>query len=85
MKITKERAKTIGDRLKIKWDKYPLCQFAKGMNVEQEHGPNDKQTDVTKGSLTKTAKIVLAHLKEMPDYYSRLAKMEKHGKKKGKK
>lgn len=82
MKITKERAKQIGDRLKVQWDSYCINQFTKGMNVEQEHGPKDKQTDVTKGSLVKTAKIVLAHLKEMPDYYTRLARMESHGTKK---
>ncbi len=33
--------------------------------------------DVTRGSLTITGKIALAHLKELPDYYTRLSRMEK--------
>jgi hypothetical protein len=45
-------------------------QFKRGMVVEKEH------KDITKGDPVMTAKIVLAHLKEIPDYYTRLEKME---------
>ena len=50
-----------------------LCptQLLKGLTVELEH------IDVTNGDLLLTAKIALAHLRELPDYYDRLEKMEK--------
>jgi hypothetical protein len=41
-------------------------EFYTGMNVELEH------QDVTEGSLTKTAMIAAAHLREIPDYYTKL-------------
>ena len=36
----------------------------------------DPETNVTEDDLAVTAKIAWAHLKELPDYYTRLAKME---------
>lgn len=46
------------------------AEISSGLEVEQEHA------DVTAGDPDVTAKIVAAHLKEIPDYYVRLAKME---------
>jgi len=51
--------------------KYSLAQFKMGMKTELEH------RDITKGNPVKTAKIVIAHLKEVPDYYTKLKKVEK--------
>ena len=47
------------------------CQFLKGLNTELEH------INITGGNLLATAKIALVHLLELPDYYTRLEKMEK--------
>ena len=47
-----------------------------GMDVELEHGLHDLATNVTGDEPTMTNKIALAHVKEFPDYYTRLAKME---------
>jgi hypothetical protein len=47
-----------------------------GMDVELEHGLHDLLTNVTGDEPTVTGKIALAHLKEFPDYYTRLARME---------
>jgi hypothetical protein len=47
-----------------------MNEFKIGMEVEREHD------DVTNGDKTMTAKIALAHLRELPDYYTRLKKME---------
>jgi hypothetical protein len=44
--------------------------------VELEHGSHDSETNVTNDDLVMTGKIAWAHLKEIPDYYTRLAKME---------
>lgn len=59
-----------------------VAEFRRGIEVEQEHGPKlGKNTNVTSGSLESAARIALAHLKEIPDYYTRLDKMEKDAKK----
>ena len=60
----------------IDWHKYDIEQFRMGLEVELEHGMIDPVTNVTGDDLTMTAKIALAHLKEIPDYYTRLKKME---------
>ena len=58
-------------------DRFDLEQFRAGMDVEFEHGSHDPQTDVTGDDPIVTGKIALAHMKEFPDYYTRLQKMEK--------
>jgi len=70
-KITLKTAKKVGDRLGVDWSKVNLRQFRKGLKVELEH------RDITYGAYSLTGKIALAHLEELPDYYTRLAKMEK--------
>ena len=72
-----DEAKKIGEELGIKWDKFDVEQFRQGMDVELEHGVRDSATNVTNDDPLTTGKIALAHLKEFPDYYTRLAKMEK--------
>ena len=70
-------AKVIGEKLEVIWDKFDLEQFRMGMDVELEHGLRDPATNVTNDDPLTTGKIALAHLTEFPDYYTRLAKMEK--------
>jgi len=48
-----------------------------GLNVELEHGKISPETDVTDDDNIMTRKIAWAHLNEFPDYYTRLAKLEK--------
>ena len=74
--FTKEQAKEIGDKLGIDWQKYDLEQFWMGLAVELEHGAYDAETNVTNDDLMLTGKIAWAHLKEIPDYYTRIKKME---------
>ncbi len=73
MRVTKAQARRIGNKLKVKWGKVDLEQFRLGLQAELEH------RDVTKGNLTLTGKIALAHLREFPDYYTRLKRMERKG------
>ena len=70
-------AKQIGEALGIDWNKFDLEQFRKGLEVELEHGQRNPDTNVTNDDTLLTGKIALAHLKEFPDYYTRLAQMEK--------
>jgi hypothetical protein len=73
-----EDARRIGDTIGIDWSSAPFDveQFRTGMDVELEHGLHDLLTNVTDSDPVVTGKIALAHLKEFPDYYTRLAKME---------
>jgi len=57
--------------------KYDLEQFRMGLDVELEHGPRSPKTDVSGDDSVITGKIALAHLNEFPDYYTRLAVMER--------
>jgi len=51
--------------------------FRRGMEVELEHGLRDRETNVTDDEPIMTGKIAWAHLKEMPDYYERLERIER--------
>lgn len=55
-------------------DQYDRSEIEKGMDVEQEHN-GGKNLDVVKSPLD-TLKIVLAHMKEDPKYYTHLKSME---------
>jgi hypothetical protein len=70
-------AKQIGDALDIPWARFGVEQFTMGLNVELEHGRRDPATDVTHDDPIVTGKIALAHLNEIPDYYTKLAVMER--------
>ena len=76
--VTVEEARRLGSRLGVDWASSPFDveQLRSGMAVEFEHGSRDPQTNVTDDDPVATAKIALAHLKELPDYYTRLKRME---------
>jgi len=59
--------------------KIPLEEFRRGLEVELEHGTAFKDANVTNNHPILTGKIVLAHLKEMMDYYERLEVAELEG------
>jgi hypothetical protein len=80
-KISKAKALELGKKIGINFNDIDIEQFRMGVPVELEH------RNVTHGNLITTGRIALAHLEEIPDYYTRLDKMEegykrskKHGK-----
>ncbi len=77
-RFTTEDARSLGLELGIDWDTSPFDveQFHTGLEVELEHGARDADTNVTGDDVLLTGKIALAHLRELPDYYTRLARME---------
>jgi hypothetical protein len=75
-----EEARQVGDAIGVDWDRFDVEQFRKGMDVEYEHGSHDPQTDVTHDDPITTGKIAFAHMKEFPDYYERLERMEAEAK-----
>ena len=48
-------------------------------DIELEQGTCDADTDVTGDDALLTGKIALAHLRELPDYYTRLAQIQTGG------
>ena len=76
-RTTIEEAQRVGDEIGVDWSRFDLEQFRRGMEVEFEHGGHDPQTDVTHDDPIVTGKIALAHMKEFPDYYERLERMER--------
>jgi len=78
-KFTVEEARKIGDDIGINWDTVNLDEFREGLTVELEHGNHDPETDVIGDDEHLAGKITWAHLKELPDYYTRLKKMEEEG------
>lgn len=57
----------------------PVEWFQRGLEVELEHGLEFPDANVTNNHPILTGKIVLAHLKEMLDYYLRLEVAELEG------
>ena len=74
--ISQEMAARIARELGVAGE-VDLEQLRIGMEVELEHGRRDPLTNVTDDDPVMTAKIALAHLRELPDYYVRLAVMER--------
>ncbi|HET7039843.1 MAG TPA: DUF5661 family protein [Gemmatimonadales bacterium] len=74
--FTEEEARRVGAALGVDWHTVDLGQFRRGLEVELEHGTRDPETNVTNDDLALTGKIALAHLREFPDYYTRLDKLE---------
>ncbi len=75
-----DEAMQIGDEIGVDWNKISVDEFRMGMKVELEHGTKlGEKTNVTNDDFTMTGRITLAHLLELPDYYTRLDKMEKEG------
>jgi len=68
--FTAKEARSIGGKLGIDFKSYDVDQFRQGLDVELEH------CNVTNCDPLLTGKIAQAHLNELPDYYTRLAKME---------
>ena len=77
--FTRDQARAIATELEIDFSALgcDLEQFRMGLGVELEHGPRDPATDVSGDDRIVTGKIALAHLTEFPDYYTRLAILER--------
>ena len=77
--FTSDEAHAIATELEIDFGQLgcDLEQFRMGLDVELEHGSRDPATDVSGNDPIATGKIALAHLAEYPDYYTRLAILER--------
>lgn len=78
-RVTAKEAKTILSAVNTEKMAIPLEEFRMGLEVELEHGKRFKDANVTNNHPLITGMIVLAHLKEMMDYYERLEVAELEG------
>ena len=74
-----EEAEAIREELGGETLEIPVEEFRHGLEVELEHGLRFADANVTNNHPLLTGKIVLAHLKEMLDYYVRLRVAELEG------
>lgn len=78
-KVLPKEAGIILSNINTEKMKVPLEEFRRGLEVELEHGTRFRDANVTNNHPILTGKIVLAHLKEMMDYYERLEVAELEG------
>ena len=77
--ISLEEARTLQAAIGAEAAEISAEQFRKGLEIELEHGLQFSDANVTNNHPVLTGKIVLAHLKEMLDYYLRLEVAELEG------
>lgn len=77
--VTIEEARIILTALDVKDMEVREEDFLQGLKVELEHGRIFPDANVTNNHPILTGKIVLAHFKEMLDYYRRLEVVELEG------
>ncbi len=78
-KVQVEEASIIRELVGAEALEIPVAWFQQGLEVELEHGLQFPDANVTNNHPVLTGKIVLAHLKEMLDYYIRLEVAELEG------
>ena len=74
-----EEARIIFEKVKPADLNVDLGEFQKGLEIELEHGTMFEDVNVTNNHPLLTGKIVIAHFKEMLDYYLRLEVAEIQG------
>ena len=74
--ISTDEAKRVGESLHIDWEQVDLEEFRQGLMGNHKEGAIDPETGLTYEGVLLTGKVVLAHMEEFPDYFSRLAKLK---------
>lgn len=70
--ISAKEAKLIGKSLHIDWDQVDLEEFRQGLMK----GAHDSEPAPIYPGVLLTGRVVLNHMQEFPDYFTRLAKLE---------
>ena len=74
--ISSDEARRIGESLHIDWDQIDLEQFRQGLMGNHEQEAIDPETGLTYDGVLLTGKVILDHIQEFPDYFTRLAKLK---------
>ena len=73
--ISLEEARRVGEALFVDWGQVDLEEFRQGL-MGHHKAAIDTETGLIYEGVLLTGKVVLEHVQEFPDYYSRLAKLE---------
>jgi hypothetical protein len=74
--ISLEEAKRIGESLYIDWDQVDLEQFHQGVIENERQRVGNPEAGLTDDGILLAGKLVLAHVEEFPDYFTRLEKLK---------
>ena len=74
--ISTDEAKRVGESLHIDWEQVDLEEFRQGLMGNHKEGAIDPETGLTYEGVLLTGRVVLAHMEEFPDYFTRLAKLK---------
>ena len=74
--ISADEAQHVGESLHIDWEQVDLEEFRQGLMGNHKTGAIDPETGLTYEGVFLSGKIVLAHMEEFPDYFTRLAKLK---------
>jgi hypothetical protein len=74
--ISTDEAKRVGESLHIDWEQVDLEEFRQGLMGNHKEGAIDPETGLTYEGVLLTGKVVLTHMEEFPDYFTRLAKLK---------
>ena len=77
--VSAEESSTVLNIVNTQGMNIPPEAFRKGLEVELEHGIRFDDANITNNHPILTGKIVIAHLKEMMDYYERIKVAEIEG------
>jgi uncharacterized protein DUF5661 len=75
-KISIDEAKRVGESLHIDWEQVDLEEFRQGLMGTHKQDAVDPETGLTYSGVLLTGKVVLTHMEEFPDYFTRLAKLK---------
>ncbi len=75
--ISLDEAKRIGESLHVDWDQVDLEQFRQDLLKNHPPGSMDPETGLTYDGVLLSGRVVLAHMQDFPDYFTRLAKLKK--------
>ena len=74
--ISLDEAKRIGESLYIDWDQIDLEQYRQGLMGNHKQATVDPETGLAFEGLLLSGQLVLTHMQEFPDYFTRLAKLK---------
>ena len=73
--ISLDEAKRIGESLYIDWDQIDLEQYRQGLMGNHKQATVDPETGLAFEGLLLSGQLVLTHMQEFPDYFTRLEKL----------
>ena len=74
--ISIDEARRVGESLHLDWEQVDLEEFRQGLMGNHKPGTIDPETGLAYEDVLLTGKVVLEHMEEFPDYFSRLAKLK---------